>query len=209
MSKVGWKFLVLDKSHELIVRNMTSAYLAYEVSKPFSSYFVKSIPFTKQTARFFNEDINDKIMKFNGVSYKLTEYFEDPPKDFLEQRDLFNLRLQYINKMNSYVSGRMFEISNTDFIEVDLILKREIEKLDIDSNYSSKLLSEYAEGLCQTTDQVVAELRLYKQEQELRLIRAVSKLKKFIRAINFTDNMEEMEEIYQTFLSDWTLDRIQ
>jgi hypothetical protein len=209
MSKTGWKFLILDQSFGLVVRNMSSAYLAYEVSKPFSSYLVKPIPFSKQTARFFNEDINDKIMQFNAVSFKLEEYFEEPPSDFLNQRNLFILKLQYISKMNFYVLGRMFEISNTDFPEADLILKRELEKLEICENYSSKLLEEYAENICQPLDRVIAELRMFKEEQELRIIRATGKLKKFIRAINLTDNVEEMEAIYQTFLSDWTLDRIQ
>jgi hypothetical protein len=209
MSKPGWKFLVIDQSHGLVVRNMTSEFLAYETSKPFSNYIVKPIPFTKQTARFFNEDINDKIMVFNGITYKLEEIYNDPPDDYLDQRNLFIQRLNYISKINGQVMGRLFEISNTEYPEIDIILKRELEKIEQDRSYSSKLLIDYADSMSQPYDKVISELKIYKEEQELRLVRALGKMKKFIRAINYTEAVEEMEEIYQAFLSEWTLDRIQ
>jgi hypothetical protein len=209
MSKSGWKFLVIDQSHGLVVRNMTSEFLAYETSKPFSNYLVKPIPFTKHTARFFNEDINDKIMVFDGITYKLEEIYNDPPESYLDQRNLFISFQNYINKINGQVMGRLFEISNTEYPEIDTILKRELEKVEQDSNYSSKLLIDYADSMSQPYNKVISELKIYKEEQELRLVRALGKMKKFIRAINYTEAVEEMEEIYQTFLSEWTLDRIQ
>jgi hypothetical protein len=206
--KYGWKFLVYEPHSNLVIRNMSSAFLAYEMLKGFSSLPIRPIPNSFDTEVFFTRDINKENYKFNPKTYSITPV-EDPPEYFVSMRNLFNYRLKFINKIYLYIEGRSFPLENTHHSMSAKYFDSELEKIYADPTYRSDIIAEYSKELDVDYDVVLQELTVTYHERKLRSVRMHAKFRKYCDAIHETTDYTEMDSILNHFLESWYLDRLQ
>lgn len=206
--KYGWKFLVYEPVTDLVVRNMSSAFLAYEMMKGFSSLAIRPIPNSFDTEVFFTRDINKENYRFNPKTYSITPV-EDPPDDFVSMRNLFNYRLKFINKIYLYIEGRAFSLENTAHSMSNKYFDTDLEKIYVDPTYHSDIIEEYSKELNVDYDVVLQDLKITHHERKLSLVRMHAKFRKYSDAIHETTDYTEMDSILNHFLESWYLDRLQ
>lgn len=206
----GWKFLVLDTRYHLMVRNMSNSEVAHEAAKPFVNYIVKPVAFTKSTSNLFKQDYNDeKIYKFNPISYQVNEVLFEPPDEFLYYRNIFNKKVHYISRIQAQMTSRIFEVNTSTFPEIDLILFKELDLEKLIPGYTSEIILNYAVARGEELSIVLQELNFYKKEYENKQVRLMGLFRKYSSLINRTFDLSLMEKYFQEFLEAIQLDRIQ